>query len=146
MPRSLSSSHLPMQYRSPGIIQFSGGMASVPPAQWMVSSPRRPGFRVAITCSTKLVYELLHFPRVRMHALRSSTLQVEYYCLRMGVIADIHGWPCRVLFSRVLVRAWGRTEQLALRPRQAGAATTTYPAASSRAWASAQHLHPTSRP
>ncbi|BDA42678.1 probable AP2-like ethylene-responsive transcription factor PLT2 at N-terminal half [Coccomyxa sp. Obi] len=35
MPRSLSSSHLPMQYRSPGIIQFSGGMASIPPAQWM---------------------------------------------------------------------------------------------------------------
>lgn len=39
MPRSLSMSQLPMQYRSPGIIQFSGGMTvptSIPASQWMV--------------------------------------------------------------------------------------------------------------
>ncbi|KAK9909362.1 hypothetical protein WJX75_001049 [Coccomyxa subellipsoidea] len=40
MPRSLSMSQLPMQYRSPGIIQFSGGMtvpSSIPASQWMGS-------------------------------------------------------------------------------------------------------------
>ena len=39
LPKSLSMSHLPMQYRSPGIIQFSGGMtvpSSIPASQWMV--------------------------------------------------------------------------------------------------------------
>lgn len=41
MPRSYSTPRLSLQYRSPGIIQFSGGMAAPPPLMgqqhWMVS-------------------------------------------------------------------------------------------------------------
>ncbi len=64
MPRSLSMSQLPMQYRSPGLIQFSGGMTnpgSIPAPQWMVRTWPLPA------CLSACADELAQNAHGRLH-------------------------------------------------------------------------------